>query len=351
MTYVLPDHQDSFAHLVTSAGTNDVTESFTAYGNRRSGSTWSGPPSSNDETAINAVSRWGYTGETMLGVSMGLVDLNGRVEDATIGRFLSADPYIPDPENAQSFNRYGYVNNNPLTYVDPSGFDSQNSNGHGGNEPCGAVAQDRCQNPPGLGIQQLATIPVYGSRLPSGVSSTSITLTPVGSGSGGGVEGGGGGGGSGGKPNPQPNSQGCHNNGLFVEAGRALIAAGQWVSNIGGETATAGADIAEASALASAVGIPAEQGIAFGVGVAGVGGGESLAGSALQYAGGILSQNPAAIAGGFLGMTRGAAEGIAFAPLGKFGVPGLPSGIPDPVDAASAAAAAAASSSGGGSCP
>jgi hypothetical protein len=53
---------------------------------------------------------------------MYLNHLNGRVEDAVIGRFLSPDPNIPDPGNTQSWNRYSYVNNNPLSYVDPSGF-------------------------------------------------------------------------------------------------------------------------------------------------------------------------------------------------------------------------------------
>ena len=146
---------------------------------------------------------------------------------------------------------------------------------------------------------------------------------------------------------PQSN-QGCQNNGLFARAGRDLISAGQWLSNIGNKTATAGADVAGVSAVASAVGIPAEPGIVLGAGVAGVGGGESLAGSAFQYAGGLMSQNSAAAGRGFIGMTLGWAEGVAFGPLAQFGLPGLPSGIPDPVDAASAAAA---SGSGGGSCP
>ncbi len=35
--YVLEDHQGSFASIVTSSGTPDVSESFTAYGNRRDG--------------------------------------------------------------------------------------------------------------------------------------------------------------------------------------------------------------------------------------------------------------------------------------------------------------------------
>ena len=48
--------------------------------------------------------------------------MNGRVYDPHIGRFLSADPFIQQPENVQSFNRYSYVLNNPLAYVDASGF-------------------------------------------------------------------------------------------------------------------------------------------------------------------------------------------------------------------------------------
>ncbi len=48
--------------------------------------------------------------------------MNGRVYDATIGRFLSADPHIQDSKDTQSYNRYTYVKNNPLKYTDPSGF-------------------------------------------------------------------------------------------------------------------------------------------------------------------------------------------------------------------------------------
>ena len=54
---------------------------------------------------------------------MGSNHLNGRVQDAVTGGFLSPDPYLTNPANTQSFNRYAYVNNNPLTFVDPSGFD------------------------------------------------------------------------------------------------------------------------------------------------------------------------------------------------------------------------------------
>jgi hypothetical protein len=54
---------------------------------------------------------------------MGLNHMNGRVQDAANGRFLSPDPFINDPDNTQNYNRYSYVYNNPATFTDPSGFD------------------------------------------------------------------------------------------------------------------------------------------------------------------------------------------------------------------------------------
>ena len=68
---------------------------------------------------------------------MGLNHMNGRVQDAVTGRFLSPDPYVPDPGNTQSYNRYTYVNNNPLSYVDPTGFDECASGGTGGGDASG----------------------------------------------------------------------------------------------------------------------------------------------------------------------------------------------------------------------
>ncbi len=52
---------------------------------------------------------------------IGLIHMNGRVYDPVVGRFVSPDPWIQDPENSQSFNRYSYVWNNPLRYTDPTG--------------------------------------------------------------------------------------------------------------------------------------------------------------------------------------------------------------------------------------
>jgi RHS repeat-associated protein len=51
----------------------------------------------------------------------GIYDFNARFYDPAIGRFLSADTIVPWAGNPQSLNRYSFVVNNPLKYVDPSG--------------------------------------------------------------------------------------------------------------------------------------------------------------------------------------------------------------------------------------
>ncbi len=48
--------------------------------------------------------------------------MRGRLYDPVLGRFLSADPFVQFPNNTQSYNRYSYVLNNPLSFTDPSGY-------------------------------------------------------------------------------------------------------------------------------------------------------------------------------------------------------------------------------------
>lgn len=62
----------------------------------------------------------GYTGHEML-TEYGLINMNGRLYDPLLGRFLSTDNFVQEPGSTQSFNRYSYCLNNPLKYTDPSG--------------------------------------------------------------------------------------------------------------------------------------------------------------------------------------------------------------------------------------
>jgi RHS repeat-associated protein len=52
-----------------------------------------------------------------------LIHMNGRVYDYRLGRFLSVDPIISNPANPQSINPYSYIGNNPLSGVDPTGYE------------------------------------------------------------------------------------------------------------------------------------------------------------------------------------------------------------------------------------
>jgi RHS repeat-associated protein len=118
--YVVNDHLSSHTTVTDGNGGPVVAQSFDAYGKRR-GSNWTGAPSAGDLTAIASVTRRGFTGHEHLD-DLGLVHMNGRVEDPTLGRFLSADPLTRQGDDTQAFNRYSYVKNNPLTLVDPTGM-------------------------------------------------------------------------------------------------------------------------------------------------------------------------------------------------------------------------------------
>jgi hypothetical protein len=49
--------------------------------------------------------------------------MKGRIYDPKLARFLTPDPVVSRPLSGQGWNRYSYVLNNPLRYVDPSGFE------------------------------------------------------------------------------------------------------------------------------------------------------------------------------------------------------------------------------------
>jgi RHS repeat-associated protein len=98
--------------------------SFDPWGRRRAGATWTGNPTAGEWTTITNTTRRGFTFHEELD-NLGLVHMNGRVYDPVVARFLSADPIVQDPSFSQSFNRYSYTFNNPLSFVDPSGYETE----------------------------------------------------------------------------------------------------------------------------------------------------------------------------------------------------------------------------------
>jgi RHS repeat-associated protein len=65
---------------------------------------------------------FGFIGE-MEDPETSFVNLNHRIYDPRTGRFLSPDPLVKNFSNGQDYNRYSYAENNPLSFVDPSGLE------------------------------------------------------------------------------------------------------------------------------------------------------------------------------------------------------------------------------------
>jgi RHS repeat-associated protein len=71
---------------------------------------------------------FGYTGQRAL--NNGLMDYHARFYDAALGRFVQPDTIIPDSVNPQTWNRYSYVSNDPITFNDPTGHRNCKEDGY-----------------------------------------------------------------------------------------------------------------------------------------------------------------------------------------------------------------------------
>ncbi len=80
-----------------------------------------------------------FTGQKF-DASDGLMYYGARYYDAALGRFISADTLVPGAGNPQNLNRYAYVRNNPVKYVDPTGH-----------RACGDPEDLDCDTPSGVG--------------------------------------------------------------------------------------------------------------------------------------------------------------------------------------------------------
>ncbi len=125
--YLHRDHLGSVEAISDEMGTLVEELSFDSWGRRRQGN-WQPMTDAAIYNFATQLTTRGYTGHEMLD-GVGLVHMNGRVYDPTIGRFLSADPHVQSPGNLQNWNRYSYVMNNPLSYTDPTGFSLKNCSG------------------------------------------------------------------------------------------------------------------------------------------------------------------------------------------------------------------------------
>jgi RHS repeat-associated protein len=110
-----------------------------------------------------------------------LTRMGARWYDAALGRWTSADTVVPDRGNPQSFNRYSWVRNNSLRYVDPTGHREEgecpfNDEGCEGQPPdVGEVVVEILQGMVGVVLDPGRTEPIQ-LTLPDG---TLLVIMPM----------------------------------------------------------------------------------------------------------------------------------------------------------------------------
>ena len=91
-----------------------------------------------------------------------LIDLNARLYDPLLGKFLSPDPLIGNPDNSQAWNAYSYSQNNPMSGEDPTGRETDWAWGHRPRPNAATM---------GAGVQLKPPAPAgHGKTIPSGVA-------------------------------------------------------------------------------------------------------------------------------------------------------------------------------------
>lgn len=116
--YLHHDHLGSVQAYSDESGNLVQELSYDAWGRRRNPTTWEYYSSDIEADALNP---WGFTGHEHIDL-FEMVNMDGRMYDPVLGRFLSPDPIVQAPDFTQGLNRYTYCLNNPLSLVDPTGY-------------------------------------------------------------------------------------------------------------------------------------------------------------------------------------------------------------------------------------
>lgn len=104
--YYLTDGLGSTVGLVDENGEVDATYRYDSFGNLT------------DSSGLADLTRFRYTGQYL--DHTGLYKIGERYYNPDLGRWTQQDP-VYDPIDSQQWNRYVYVGNDPINYVDPSG--------------------------------------------------------------------------------------------------------------------------------------------------------------------------------------------------------------------------------------
>jgi RHS repeat-associated protein len=107
LSYLLSDHIGSSSVTANANGEKTATALYKAFGETR-------------YTLGNLGTDYKFTGQR--DDSLGIYFFQSRWYDGSLGRFLSPDTIVPtSTQGTQAWDRYAFVNNNPVRYNDPTG--------------------------------------------------------------------------------------------------------------------------------------------------------------------------------------------------------------------------------------
>jgi RHS repeat-associated protein len=108
LSYLLSDHIGSSSVTTDANGVKTASALYKAFGETRFSSG-------------NLGTDYKFTGQREE-ASLGIYYFNARWMDPSLGRFTSPDSIVPtSTQGTQAWDRYGFVNNNPVRYNDPTG--------------------------------------------------------------------------------------------------------------------------------------------------------------------------------------------------------------------------------------
>jgi RHS repeat-associated protein len=131
LSYLLSDHLNSTNLTLNDSGQVVAELRYKAFGEIR----FANGPTPTDHR---------YTSQRQQ-ADLGLYYYGARWYDPYLGRFAQADTMIPSAGSSPAYDRYAYVANNPLRYVDPTGHDAIGN--CGGNSACIDWLQGHPQTP------------------------------------------------------------------------------------------------------------------------------------------------------------------------------------------------------------
>ncbi len=118
--YIHTDHLGSIQTITDNQANVVATFSYDPWGKLREADNWNNNYDNEFDHPQFSLLERGFTGHEHI-PEFGLINMNGRLYDPCLGRFLHVDNLLQNKGITQGLNRYSYALNNPLQYTDPDG--------------------------------------------------------------------------------------------------------------------------------------------------------------------------------------------------------------------------------------